>query len=141
MRSCFCSLVNFSLISPNSWMPIRNKTVSTSGFLPNRSTSLASRFHQRCCRSSFMYIRQIYEGTRNKAQGTRDKHKKDIAKSVSDYRSLMSCTLCLEPYPSLSFQYNGCPICQDFGNASHNLVGIITHINNGVSAPVSSMLQ
>src|SRR5262245_50216848 len=34
-------------------MPIRKRIVSISGFLPNRSTSFASRVHHLVCKSSF----------------------------------------------------------------------------------------
>ena len=56
IRSCFCSLVNFSFTWPSSWMPIRKRMVSISGFLPNLSTSLASSAHHLDCKSSFACI-------------------------------------------------------------------------------------
>src|SRR6188472_1428534 len=56
IRSCFCSFVNFSFTWPNSCTPIRKRTVSISGFLPNLSTSFASSAHHLVCKSSFACI-------------------------------------------------------------------------------------
>src|SRR5215204_4050004 len=56
IRSCFCSLVNFSFTLPNSCTPMRKRIVSISGFLPNLSTSFASNAHHLVCKSSFACI-------------------------------------------------------------------------------------
>src|SRR5215218_6887655 len=63
IRSCFCSFENFLRMSPSSWMPIRKRTLSRSGFLPKRCSIRSSSFHHRLCKSSLKFMAQRYLAT------------------------------------------------------------------------------